>query len=56
MLVASVKRIDCSSRYVVAPGIGMVPESFALTMAGSMMGKSGELKTNVTFSGHQPVK
>ncbi|GEM73086.1 hypothetical protein [Sphingomonas aquatilis] len=56
MLVASVKRIDSNSRYVAAPGIGIVPESFAMAMTGSMMGKSGELKTNVTFSGHQPVK
>jgi len=56
MLVASVKRIDSTSRYAPVAGIGVVPETVTMTMAGSMMGKSGELKTNVTFGGHQPVR
>ena len=56
MLVASVKRIDSTSHYVALPGVGVVPDAFAMTMGGSMMGKSGELKTNVTFSGYQPAR
>lgn len=56
MLVASVKRIDSTSRYVVLPGVGVVPEALAMTMAGSMLGRAGELKTNVTFSGYQPAR
>lgn len=56
MLVASVKRIDSTSRYALLPGVGVVPDGAAMTLAGSMLGKAGELKTTVTFSGIQPAR
>lgn len=56
MLVASVSRLDSTSRYAMLPGVGIVPDGALLVMAGSMLGKSGELRTSVTYSGIQPAR
>lgn len=56
MLVASVQRIDFTSRYALLPTGTVVPEASASTITGSLLGKSGQIKTNVSFSGFQAVR
>ncbi|MCP3733442.1 hypothetical protein M9979_00895 [Sphingomonas sp. RP10(2022)] len=56
MLVASVKSMAFVSRYRRLPDGQMAPADMASAITGSMMGKSGELRSTVTFSDWQKVR
>ncbi|MES2755376.1 MAG: hypothetical protein V4659_12000 [Pseudomonadota bacterium] len=56
MLVASLKSIDVVSRYRQLPDGGIVPGDSISLIAGSMMGKSGQLKTTVSYSDFHAVR
>lgn len=56
MMVVSVRSIDVTSRYRLLPGGTPVLDVIASTMAGSMLGKAGEIRTSMAFDGFQPVK
>lgn len=55
MLVAKVERLDATSRYKLMPdGRAVLTEQIS-EMRGSMMGRSGSLRTVATFSDHRAV-
>lgn len=56
MMVASVKSMDVTSRYALLPTGAVVPEASTVTMTGSLLGKSGQIKSAVTFDAFQAIK
>lgn len=55
MLVAKVERLDATSRYKLMPDGRPVLAEQVSEMRGSMMGRSGSLKTVAIFSDHRAV-
>lgn len=55
MLVAKVDRLEASSRYRLMPDGRPVLAEQVSVMRGSMMGKSGSLRTVATYSDHRAV-
>ena len=56
MLVASVKSMTVTGRYRPGPDGRPVPADTASDMTGSLMGKSGQLRTMTTYSDFQAVR
>jgi hypothetical protein len=56
MLVASVQSIVATNSYSLLPDGHVVPARSGSVLAGSMMGKSGEIRSAVTFSDVQAVR
>lgn len=56
MLVASVQSIDVTARYAPLAGGAIVPATSASVLKGSMLGKSGQMTTAVTYAGFEPVR
>ncbi len=55
-MVASVERIDVIRRYRLLPTGRAVPEGSVSMLTGSLLGKSGQIKTTVEFDSFQAVK
>jgi len=56
MMVASVQSIDISARYVSLSSGAIVPAASASIINGSMLGKSGQITTAVTFGSFEAVR
>jgi hypothetical protein len=56
MLVAKVDRVEGVTRYKLMPDGRPVPAEQVTIMTGSMMGKSGTIRTVSTYSDHRPVQ
>jgi len=56
MLVASVKSMATTMRFRRADGGQVVPADVQSTIAGSMMGKSGDIRTTVNYADWQKVR
>jgi len=56
MLVASVKTMATTMRFRRVEGGQVVPADVQSTIAGSMMGKSGDIRTAVTYADWQKVR
>jgi hypothetical protein len=56
MMVASVQSMDVTSRYEILRNGGIVPQGEASTITGSLLGKSGQIKTAVTYVGFQSIR
>lgn len=56
MLVAKVNSFKASTRFKLMPVGRPVPFEQAMTMMGSMFGRSGTLKTMISYSDHRPVR
>lgn len=56
MMIASVQSMDVSARYAPLPSGAIVPAGSSSVMKGSMLGKSGQITTLVTFSGFESVR
>jgi hypothetical protein len=56
MMVASVQSMDVTNRYRVLATGKVVPETSASVMAGSMLGKSGQMRTTVSYDRMQVAK
>lgn len=56
MLVASIKSMAATSRYRRLPDGQVVPADTTMAIAGSMMGKSGEIRTGITYADWQQVR
>jgi len=56
MLVAKVERVEATSRYKLLPDGRPVVAEQVSEMRGSMMGKSGTMRSVVTYSDHRPVR
>ena len=55
-MVASVQSIDISARYVSLSSGAIVPAASASIINGSMLGKSGQITTAVTFGSFEAVR
>jgi len=55
MMVASIQSLDITGRYRLLPNGAPIPDGSASVMAGSLLGKSGQMKTSVTFDAVKPV-
>ena len=56
MLVASLKSMVVDGHYRALPDGRVVPADAASTITGSMLGKSGEMRSNVSYSDVQAVR
>lgn len=56
MLVAKVERLEATTRYKLMPDGRPVIAEQVSEMRGSMMGKSGSMRTVMTYSDHRPVR
>lgn len=56
MLVASLKSMTADARYRLLPDGRAVPAETASTITGSMMGKSGQMKTSTTYADFVAVR
>lgn len=56
MMVASVQSIEVNSRYAQLSSGAVVPATSASVIKGSMLGKSGEITTAVTFASFEAVR
>ena len=56
MMMASVQSIDISARYVSLSSGAIVPAASASIINGSMLGKSGQITTAVTFGSFEAVR
>lgn len=56
MMVASVQSIDISARYASLSSGAIVPAASASVINGSMLGKSGQITTAVTFASFEAVR
>ncbi len=56
MLVASIKSMAITGRYRMLPDGLVVPADSSSDMAGSLLGKSGQMRTSATYSDFQKVR
>lgn len=56
MLVASIRSMDITGRYRLHPDGQPVPADLSSQTAGSLFGKSGQLRTAATYDGFQPAR
>jgi hypothetical protein len=56
MLVASVKSVVVTRNFAMLADGHIVPSGVNSIIAGSMMGKTGEIRTTVTFADYQPAR
>ena len=56
MMVASIQSLDITNRYRLLPSGAAIPDGSSSVLAGSLLGKSGQMKTSVTFDAVRPVE
>ncbi|MGI8437273.1 MAG: hypothetical protein ACR2NX_10265 [Chthoniobacterales bacterium] len=54
-LIAKIDRFDTTTRYRLLPDGKPVPSEFESEMSGSLLGKSGTIRTRITFSDYRRV-